>query len=180
MRTALALLLLTTTTHAEPLRWFGEVGGGGVLCGARGTITCDTAGAGAALDLRIGRQFDLPLTISWATTAITLPADGVDSGALWVHGPEVAGRLIASDALHFEGALRIGFHHVAGVYGSGYGLGTADLRLGARYLVWERWRLGVDYALIRPAQTKSCLGDRCVDAKLALLHRIGLVAGAGF
>lgn len=184
MRIALLVLILTTTAEAkprtEPLRWFGEVGGGVSLCGARGKISCDTAGTGAALDLRVGRQFDFPLTISWATSAISLPAEGVDGGALWIHGPEVAGRLTASDALHFEGALRVGFHHVAGVYGSGYGVGTAELRVGARYLAWGRWRLGLDYGLTRPARTHSCLGDRCADVDLALLHRLGLVVGVLF
>lgn len=179
---------LAHADEAAPLPWSAELGAGLGFCGARGAITCEGACPGLNLDLRAGKRLIDGLGISVGVTHLSLPVDGFDSASLWILGPEISGHVDVGAQVELLGGLRLGVHHVAGVFGGGWGLGTLDLRLGGRYLFgagWQasaarRWALGLDYALTRPARTEVCEGGACADADLALMHRLGLVVGLRF
>lgn len=188
---SVALLLLTLPSVAiadRPAPWSAEIAGGVGVCGPRGAITCDTASPGFNVDLRLGKHLGAAVEVGLGVTHLSLPVDAYDSGSLWIFGPELTGHLAVGDAVDLAASLRIAAHHVAGVFDSGWGLGTVDLRLGGRYLFGDgaapntstRWLMGLDYALTRPARTEVCARGACADADLALLHRLGLVVGLRF
>lgn len=180
----LLLLLLAAPADAAPRPWITEIAGGTGICGARRQVDCERALPGFNLDLRFGKQIARAVSVGLDVTHLRLPVDGFDSGALWILGPELAGHLAVTDAVQLDAGLRVGVHHVAGVFGSGWGVGTVDLRFGLRYLfdrdTSRRWTAGLDYALTRPARTEVCDSDTCADAELALLHRLSVVVGLRF
>lgn len=176
--TLLCLTFIATPLQAES--FMVELGGGAGICGARGSADCERAETGLSLDLRGNWAFHdnwaVGLSGNWQSLAVSTG----DPGWLLGVGPEFIGRLQPASMVDLEAGLRWGVHVLGGLANGGIGWGTATLRLGGRYRFQTAWRLGLDYALTRPARTEICVDERCADAELALLHQVGLVVGARF